>query len=116
MAVIGNGMATSRLLDDLLTRGAQKHYAITVFSEEKEGCYNRILLGRVLIGGAPESIMLKPPRWYVDEEVTLVPESRVTKLDTAARLIQTAAGPEYRYDVAVFATGSAPFVPNIENT
>ncbi len=115
LAVIGNGMATSRLLDDLLMRGAQRMYAITVYSEEIEGCYNRILLGRVLTGGAPESIMLKPPRWYVDEQVNLVPETRVTQLDTSARLIKTANGPEFRYDIAILATGSAPFVPRIEN-
>ena len=45
LAIIGNGMATSRLLDELLRRDAA--YDIAVFGEEPHGAYNRILLGRI---------------------------------------------------------------------
>ena len=43
LAIIGNGMATGRLLDELSRRNAGLTYDITVYGEEPHGCYNRIL-------------------------------------------------------------------------
>jgi hypothetical protein len=48
LAIIGNGMGTCRLLDELVARGAAFQYEITVFGEEQGGAYNRIMLGKVL--------------------------------------------------------------------
>ena len=48
LAIIGNGMACGRLLDELFRRGAGSAFDVTVFGEEPRGCYNRILLGRIL--------------------------------------------------------------------
>ena len=48
LAIIGNGMGTCRLLDELVRRDATRRYEITVFGEERGGAYNRILLGKVL--------------------------------------------------------------------
>ncbi len=115
LAIIGNGMAASRLLDDLLQRGATQRYAVTVFSEEKGGCYNRILLSKVLAGEEPDAIVLKSPDWYTDNGVRFVSGVQVTRLDTTARQVLTSDEKAHRYDLAVLATGSAPFVPRIEN-
>src|SRR5207253_6201487 len=38
----------------------------------------------------------------------------VTKLDTIGRLVHTADGEAYPFDVAVFATGSRPLVPSLD--
>lgn len=54
LAIVGNGMAASRLLDELVRRNATESFEITVFGEESRTSYNRILLGRVLSGGAPK--------------------------------------------------------------
>lgn len=113
LAIIGNGMATSRLLDELLRRDAT--YAITVFGEEPHGSYNRILLGRILTGSKPDDIMLKPAAWYAERGVTYHAGTRVERLDTTARQLVTADGQTHPYDVAVFATGSAPIVPRMDN-
>ena len=64
LAIIGNGMAAGRLLDELVRRNATASFEITVFGEEPRGSYNRILLGRVLSGGDPDEITLKPTEWY----------------------------------------------------
>ena len=61
LAIIGNGMAASRLLDELLRRNATAALGITVFGEEPRGSYNRILLG--LLGGG-RTTSLKPQNWY----------------------------------------------------
>ena len=113
MAIIGSGMAASSLLDDLLSRDALDQYAITVYSEEAGGCYNRILLSRVLAGDDPASVEMKPLDWYRRSGVQFVPE-RVERLDTAIRRIHVASGTSEAYDVAILATGSKPLVPRIE--
>jgi nitrite reductase (NADH) large subunit len=113
LAIIGNGMATSRLLDELLRRDAV--YDIAVFGEEPHGAYNRILLGRILTGASADDITLKPPSWYAERGVVYHAGTRVERLDPVARQLHTADGNSFPYDVAVFATGSAPIVPRLEN-
>ena len=114
LSIIGNGMGTCRLLDELVRRGATARYEITVFGEERGGAYNRILLGRVLSGEAPDQIVTKTPEWYDAQGVRLIQSTRVTRLDTLRKVVETADGQGRRYDVAVLATGSQPLVPPLE--
>jgi nitrite reductase (NADH) large subunit len=115
LAIIGNGMACGRLLDELFRRNAGTNFEISVFGGESHGCYNRILLGRILTGGTAEEITTKPREWYADRGVTFHSGTLVTKLDTALRTLHTADSRTFEYDIAVLATGSAPFVPPLEN-
>jgi nitrite reductase (NADH) large subunit len=114
LAIIGNGMAAGRLLDELARRNAAAVYDVTVYGEEPHGCYNRILLGRVLSGSPADEITLKPQDWYAAHGVTLRAGTRVERLDTVARRVVTASGEAVPYDAAVFATGSAPLIPRID--
>jgi nitrite reductase (NADH) large subunit len=114
LAIIGNGMGTCRLLDELVARGAAFQYEITVFGEEQGGAYNRILLGKVLAGGSPDAIVTKPLEWYDRHNIRLIDRTRVTKLDTLRKLVETEDGQARAYDVAVMATGSQPVVPALE--
>jgi nitrite reductase (NADH) large subunit len=114
LAIIGNGMAAGRLLDELFRRTAGTQFDVSVFGEEKHGCYNRILVGRVLAGGSPSEIMLKPSGWYADRGVTYHEGTLVSKLDGVARTLTTTDGADHKYDVAVIATGSAAFVPPMD--
>src|SRR5947209_9888289 len=113
LAIIGNGMAASRLLDELLRRNAGAAFEITVFGEEPRGSYNRILLGRVLSGGEPNEITLKPHEWYAERGVAFRSGVRVTQVDPVGRKLTTSDGAD-QYDVCVFATGSSPLVPRVE--
>ena len=114
LAIIGNGMAAGRLLDELIRRGGLDQFQVTVFGDEPHGCYNRILLNRVLAGGAVDDITLKPIGWYADNGVTLVSGSRVTRLSQGARRVWTADDKDHYFDTAVFATGSIPRVPTVD--
>jgi nitrite reductase (NADH) large subunit len=114
LAIIGNGMGTCRLLDELVSRGAAFQYEITVFGEEQGGAYNRILLGKVLAGGSPDQIVTKSLEWYDRHNIRLIDRTRVTKLDTLRKLVETEDGQARAYDVAVIATGSQPVVPALE--
>ncbi len=114
LAIVGNGMATCRLLDELVERKATRRFEVEVFGEERGGAYNRILLSKVLAGAAPGEIITKPRAWYEAHGVRLHDGAVVTRLDTAAKQIATADGARHRYDAAVIATGSHPLVPPLE--
>jgi nitrite reductase (NADH) large subunit len=114
LAIIGNGMGTCRLLDELVRRDATSRYEITVFGEERGGAYNRILLGRVLAGELPNSIVTKTPEWYDAHGLRLIHSTQVNRLDTLRKVVETADGQSRAYDVAVLATGSQPLVPPLE--
>ncbi|HEX4353775.1 MAG TPA: FAD-dependent oxidoreductase, partial [Polyangiales bacterium] len=114
LAIIGNGMATCRLLDELVLREGARQYDVTVFGDERGGAYNRILLGRVLSGEPPDAIVTKTPEWYDRHGFRLVASTKVARLDTLRKNLVTDDGQTRRYDLAVIATGSAPLVPPLE--
>src|SRR5262245_1534616 len=107
-------MATGRLLDELIRRDGLSRFEITVFGEEPHGCYNRILLNRVLLGGSVDDITLKPAAWYAERGIRLRSGSMVTRLSHAAHRLWTADGHEHYFDLAVFATGSVPRLPLLD--
>ena len=76
LAIIGNGMATCRLLDELSRRGGLGPFRVAVFGEEPHGGYNRILLNKVLDGGSVDDITLKPASWYAEKGVQFLPGRR----------------------------------------
>ncbi|MFT3923326.1 MAG: FAD-dependent oxidoreductase [Myxococcales bacterium] len=114
LAIIGNGMGTCRLLDELVARNAHNLYEITVYGDEPGGAYNRIQLGKVLAGEAPTSIVTKPPEWYDRHGMRLLTSTRVKKIDIRRKEVLTEDGQGRRYDLAVLATGSQPLVPPLE--
>jgi nitrite reductase (NADH) large subunit len=114
LAVVGNGMATCRLLDELAARGASTHYEITVFGEEPGGAYNRIMLGHVLGGEAPDAIVTKTHEWYDGHGMRLIANRRVVRLDTLRKTVESDDGQTRGYDLVVLATGSKPLVPPLE--
>jgi nitrite reductase (NADH) large subunit len=113
LAIVGNGMATCRLLDELEARGGQGLYETTVFGEEPGGAYNRILLSRVLGGEEPDAIVTKTPEWYERHGARLVSCTTVRRLDTLRKMLETDDGQSRAYDAVVLATGSQPLVPGI---
>ncbi|HEX4458326.1 MAG TPA: FAD-dependent oxidoreductase [Polyangia bacterium] len=114
LTIIGNGMGTCRLLDELVARGGHELFDITVYGEEPGGAYNRILLGRVLGGDSVDTIVTKTPEWYARHGICLRSTTRVLRLDTQRKLVESDDGQARRYDLAVLATGSQPLVPPLE--
>jgi nitrite reductase (NADH) large subunit len=115
LVLVGNGMAGARFLEELLARGGADRYRITVFGEEPQGNYNRVLLSGVLAGvHAAQDIMLNAPSWYRANGIELRAGVRAVAVDCAAQRVRGADGSTARYDELVLATGSTPFVPPIE--
>jgi NAD(P)H-nitrite reductase large subunit len=114
IVVVGAGMASTRLVEELVMRGATSFLDVTVFGDEPVAPYNRILLSAVLEGAhRPDALTLRSPQWYADHGVTLRTGARVLGIDRERRDVMLVDGTLVEYDVLVLATGSIPTLPPI---
>jgi assimilatory nitrate reductase electron transfer subunit len=112
VVVVGNGMAGSRLVEELRARDPERALEIRVLGAEPHPAYNRILLSSVLAGKVTvDDIALTTKRWCDANDVRLHVGTTVTRIDRAARSVTTDAGDVFPYDELVLATGSTPRVP-----
>src|SRR5215472_6705398 len=111
LAVVGNGMVSVSLLDQLTA--LDPGWCVTVYGDEPRAAYDRIGLSQVLAGerGA-EELPLRDCSWYAERGIDLRTGCRVLALDAGRRRVRTSRGEE-SFDACVLATGSLPFVPPI---
>ncbi|MDG4831227.1 nitrite reductase large subunit NirB [Solwaraspora sp. WMMD1047] len=115
LVVIGNGMAGARTVEEILERGGRDRFAITMFGEEPYGNYNRILLSNVLAGAEDETgIFLNSLPWYAEHGIDLRTGVRIERIDRFAKQVHAADGSVTSYDKLIIATGSRPYVPEID--
>jgi nitrite reductase (NADH) large subunit len=116
LVVIGNGMAGARAVEEILARGGDEQFAITVFGEEPYGNYNRILLSHVLSGEERcDDIFLNSLEWYAANGIDLRAGVRVNRIDRFAHAVFADEGQVTPYDKLIIATGSRSFLPPMEN-
>lgn len=109
LVFIGNGMAGTRTLEELLALAPDK-YDISVIGEEHFGNYNRIMLSPVLAGEKTiDNIMLNDDDWYRLNQITFHKGERAIAINRRQRRVTTASGKQIAYDRLVLATGSLPF-------
>lgn len=113
LVVIGNGMATMRLVEELSQRSLGR-YAIAVIGEEPRLAYNRVLLSSVLAKEVSRGdVELKSQDWYRAHGVSLIYGQRVTAIDSDTRRIKLANGGTLPFNKLVLATGSKPIRLNV---
>ena len=109
--VVGNGMASVRLVEELVARGVR---GLTVIGDEPHAPYNRILLSAVLEGThRPGALTLRSEAWYAAHGVDLRLGTRVVELHTDRKIVELADRSQVRYDRLVLATGTRPTIPPI---
>ncbi len=117
LLVIGNGMASVRLLEALVRHDAGR-FDITVVGAEPQPGYNRVLLSALLAREVShDDIMLRDANWYARNGMSLVTGDAVASVNTEGRNASLASGHEISFDHCVFATGSDPFrlpIPGID--
>ena len=105
LVIIGNGMVTGRLLDELIS--LNHSFSITVISEEPFGSYNRILLSAVVSGDESiESIIQKNEQWYNDHRIRFLAGEKVLEINKSHQYVTTHKGSQIHYDQLIIATGS----------
>ena len=110
LLIIGNGMAATRLLHELVHQGYDGR--ITVVGEEPGVGYNRIQLTPWLADEVDESSLdLVDRDWYDRAGIELISADAVVDLDPTG-LARTASGRALPFDRCVLATGALPRLPD----
>jgi nitrite reductase (NADH) large subunit len=113
LVIVGNGMAATRLVEELVQRACGR-YAIAVVGEEPRLAYNRVLLSSVLAQEVSRSeIELKPAQWLRDRGVTLLYGHRAAAIDPELRRVRLANGATLPFNTLVLATGSRSIRLNV---
>ncbi len=106
LLVIGNGMASVRLLEELVA-GDAAAFEITVVGAEPEVGYNRVLLSALLAGDVkPQDAVLRETSWYRRHGIALVTGKSVLAVDTDENVARLDDGTTLGFDRVVFTTGS----------
>ena len=113
LVVVGNGMAGVGCLEQILKHAAK--FEITVFGDETQVNYNRILLSSVLAGEkAADDIVLNSLEWYQQNNIQLRLGVRITDIDVNAKTVTGDDGSVTPFDKLLLATGSNPLIPPME--
>jgi nitrite reductase (NADH) large subunit len=113
LVVVGNGMATARLVDEL-AKVALGKYAIAVVGDEPRLAYNRVLLSSVLAGEtASHDIELRPAAWWRDRGVTLKYGCVASEIDVGRRELKIVNEESIAFSRLILATGSMPLRLNV---
>ena len=113
-------MVGQRFMENLIDLDTDKKCTISTFCEEPRAAYNRVKLTSYFETRDPSSLTMtsnfddegRTP-WYEENNVELLLNDKVTSIDTEKKTVTGESGTTIDYDVAVFATGSYPFVPPI---
>jgi nitrite reductase (NADH) large subunit len=116
LVVVGNGMASLRLLEEIVKR-APGRFAITVIGAEATVAYNRVLLPSLLTGEiGSNDILLRGREWYAANGIELFSGQTALAIKPRQRKVLLKHAAAVSYDVLVLATGSDPItlaVPGI---
>ena len=107
--MIGNGMAGLRTIEEILER-SQSQFDITIIGKEPYPNYNRIMLSNILQKKMTvEDTIMNPYDWYQENNIELINNDPVEKVDKENKIVTTSKGIEVEYDICIFATGSKSF-------
>ena len=105
IVIIGGGAAAFGFIE--AHRAAGLTDQITIFGEEPQPLYNRVLLPHYISGASPWSDLIKATAEELDErQISFRPGVRITAIDRSAKQIVDEAGNRHPYDLLVLATGS----------
>ena len=104
-------MATAYLLREL--EEIDQDLEITVFGDEREFCYNRVLLSKVLSGETPEQELeildhSRPPA------AKFLTNTRVVHIDPQEKSVLCEHGSSHSYDLLAIATGASVARPPLD--
>jgi NAD(P)H-nitrite reductase large subunit len=102
--IIGNGIAGTTCAQML--RKNDVSCEIWLLTNEPYPLYNRVSLPRFLQGVlAEQKVMIRDRAWHEQQNITLMTETIVTRVDTAERVVYLDRGGPLRYDALLVATG-----------
>jgi len=112
IVVVGNGMVGYKFCEKLVARSNQ--FNIIVFGEEPRIAYDRVHLSEYFNGKSADDLSLSSSSWYADNGIALHLDDPIQEINRINKTVHSLKGAVIKYDYLVLATGSSPFVPNIE--
>lgn len=113
--IIGNGIAGLSAAKEI--RNNDKEGSLTIISAEAYLTYYRVKLSRVLASKLNEdSLLVNKEEWYKDNNIDVILNSVVQRIDIEKKQVLLQDGRIYSYDKLLIATGSRPFIPPIEGS
>ncbi|MCM4162937.1 MULTISPECIES: nitrite reductase large subunit NirB [unclassified Arenibacter] len=111
--VVGNGMVGYKFCEKFVSNVGQDFFKLVVFGEESRVAYDRVHLSGFFENGDAERLSMAPREWYQENNIELHTNERVTDIHRNSKTITTLSERTYNYDYLVLATGSSPFVPQM---
>ncbi|ABK53516.1 assimilatory nitrite reductase (NAD(P)H) large subunit precursor [Acidothermus cellulolyticus 11B] len=116
IVLVGYGMVGHHFLDRFVqlaeARGGGMTYRVTVFAAEKRPAYDRVSLSSYFEGKSADDLQLGSAGDWPNVDIRL--GDPAISFDVTGQQVRGASGWTERYDIAVLATGSRPFVPPVE--
>jgi NAD(P)H-nitrite reductase large subunit len=111
--IIGNSAAGIGAVEGI--RQIDKQGEITVITNEAHHTYSRPLISYLLLGKVTEETMkYRGDNFYTDNNVKLLADVAVTKIDAKAKQVVLSNKSSVPYDKLLVAAGSSAFVPPFE--
>lgn len=119
VVVIGNGMVGHKFCEKLLELDTENKFKIQTFCEEPRSAYNRMRLTEYFLKRDVDDLSMAgaygkngATEWYdKTDNIEVFVGDKATAIDKEAKVVTSEQGRSIKYDVAVLATGSFPFVP-----
>jgi nitrite reductase (NADH) large subunit len=112
VVVVGGGIAGQAVCEALREHDALT--PITLVCAEPRLPYDRVRLSEILVSGAStETLALRPPEWFEDQDVDVLLGRRVAAVRPDERCAMLDDGVVLPYRALVIATGSNPLLPPI---
>lgn len=110
--IIGNGVAGTTAAANI--RKTDKQSEITILTDEPSPFYSRIRLIDYLAKKTDkEHILIYKNKWYEENNIQLMLNFRVSRIDKNSKRVTNANGTELEYDRLLISTGGISFVPPI---
>ncbi|MGL5254591.1 MAG: FAD-dependent oxidoreductase [Brevinema sp.] len=114
LVIIGNGAASITAASEARRRNSQAE--IIIISEEAEHTYFRAELAKKMaVGIDPKQFYVRNDQWYQDKNITMMTNTRATRIDSRAKEVLIAGGGSVKYDKLIIATGSSSYMPPIRD-
>ena len=104
--IIGNGIAGATAAEQI--RSERKEAETSIFTDEENALYNRIMLKNHMKGTLPKQYtQMHDEDWYSNRDIKLHLKTPVKEVDTSNKKIFTEES-NYSYDKLLIATGGSP--------
>ncbi|CAG8484565.1 9094_t:CDS:2 [Cetraspora pellucida] len=110
VVVVGLGMVGLYFIEKLLQFDVRNQFRIETFCEE-----SLVGLTQYFTHRSEERLLMQPPSWYEENDVTVHMNDKVTLIDRSNKCVYSSNGLIVPYDYCIIATGSYAWVPPIPN-